>query len=80
MQLLPDMKKISDVWPILPSEYHLHIYVTLGMGSPGPLQGVGEYFMRLFVPTQNIWRTRRLKVNGLVMSTAYKNMRIFSLK
>ena len=26
----------------------------LGMGSPLPPQGLGEYFMRLFVPAQNI--------------------------
>ena len=53
-QPLRDMKRISNVWPELPSDDHLHIYVTLGMGSPNLLQGVGEYFMRLFVPTQNI--------------------------
>ena len=47
-------KRISDVWPELPSDDHLRIYVTLGVGSPPLLPGFGEYFMRLFVPTQNI--------------------------
>ena len=48
---LPDMKAISEVWPELPPKRHLHIYVTLGMGSPplpegeriGHIDGLREY-------------------------------------
>jgi len=39
---LGDMKRISNVWPELPSDDHLHIYVTLGMDSPFLPQGFGE--------------------------------------
>ena len=51
-QLLWETKRISDIWPQLPSDRQLHIYVTLsasaGMGSPTFSDVAGEYFMRFF--------------------------------
>ena len=58
---------ISQVWPQLPSEDLLHIYVTVpkpDIGSP-TLVDAGEYFLYLFVTPSHLGISdeRHLKVN-----------------
>lgn len=52
-------ESISDIWPQFPSRGQLHVYVTLpaNVGSSKFLDTTSEYFMRLFTPAQDIWRT-----------------------
>jgi hypothetical protein len=85
---LANTAKLSSVWEQpWPSDSddhpQLHVYITLtapaDMGSP-LVDTIGEYFIRLFAPTQNIRRTRCLKVNRLDIPTSYNLTRNFSLK
>lgn len=54
VQPLRDRKKISDVWPELPSDGQLHVCVSLptSMGSPTLWNTTREYFVRLFAPAR----------------------------
>jgi hypothetical protein len=66
-QPLRPSKIISQVWPQLPSEDQLHIYVTVpkpDIGSPA-LVDAGEYFLYLFVAPSHlrISDERHLKVD-----------------
>ena len=56
VQPLRDRKYIFDVWPELPSDGQLHVYVSVptSMGSTTLSDTTGEYFIRLFTLTQDI--------------------------
>lgn len=47
-------QKILDVWPELPSDGRLHVYVSVPTSMGNTTLSDGEYFIHLFAPDQDI--------------------------